>query len=148
MECGIEKKIKGKNVYYTIAWSHLRLAEKYSIARGVPAMGGIVEIYYMDEQKKLNLICVLRSWYGGIRSLLRESTDPLLEKDDKRREIITKYEKKLYYRYALLESQDDMQDLVFFLASVANMDMTDCLDSGRYEKIFVKEVDADKLVTI
>lgn len=144
----ILKQEKGDNVYYTIPWSILRRASKFDIIRVVPAMGGIAELYYADEQAKLNLFCVTRSWYGGLRSSLRELTDPEIEKDPVRRQILLDYPDRLYYRYALTESLNDMNDILFFFMETYAPDSNSVQASGRYANIFVKEIDPQKLVTI
>ena len=45
-----------------------------------PAIGGIAEIYYRDRKGKLNLFCLQRSWYGGLRAVLRERCDAVPRK--------------------------------------------------------------------
>jgi hypothetical protein len=134
-------------VYYTIRWSPIKKADKYDIARSVPAVGGIAELFYKDVEGKLNLFCLQRSWYGGLRALLRERCDPSVEKDPWRLSILVKWRDRIYYRWTNCESFADMKDAMFFLVETENPGHGQ-ESSGRYEKIFVKEVDADKIVTI
>lgn len=47
-------------------------------------------------------------------------------------------EKKHFVRYALLQSYDDMDDVLFFFANRGVIDDS-ADDSGRYEMIYVKE---------
>ena len=135
------------DVYYTLRWSPFAKADKYEITRSVPAVGGIAEVYYQDSQGKLNLFCLQRSWYGGLRAVLRERCDPILEKDPWRLSILVKWRERIYYRWTNCESFADMADVMFFLVE------TSCpsagpASSGRYDRIFVNELDAGKLVTI
>lgn len=134
-------------VYYTLRWSPVKKADKYEITRSVPAVGGIAELFYMDAEGKLNLFCLQRSWYGGIRALLRERCDPAIEKDPWRLSILVKWRDRIYYRWTNCESFADMKDIMFYLVEVENPGHA-ADSSGRYEKIFVKEIDADKIVTI
>jgi hypothetical protein len=135
-------------VYYTLSWSLLRKADKYDIIRAVPAMGGLVELYYMDDHGKLNLFCVTRTWYGGLRSSIRVMTDPELEKDPTRRQILLDHPKGIYYRYVLTESLKDMNDILYFFMETISPGSNAVKDSGRYAEIFLKEIDPQKLTTI
>jgi len=144
----IRKEEDGPAVYFTVTWSRLRKADKYDIHKVVPAMGGICELYYKDEYGKLNLFCVSRSWYGGLRSNLRELTDPLCEKDPERLRILLRHPDNIYYRYSLTESLDDMNDILFFFMQTYSPGQTAVQPSGRYAHIYVKEVDPDRIVTI
>ncbi len=144
----IRKTEEGPSAYFTIKWSKIRKADKYDIHKAVPAMGGMCELYYKDKEGKLNLFCVSRSWYGGLRSNIRELTDPLIEKDPHRLKILLEHKDEIYYRYSLTESLNDMNDVLFFFMSLYAPDVRVAEPSGRYEQIFVNEVDADKIVTI
>jgi hypothetical protein len=147
VEYVITRQDEGGNAYYTVRWSPIAKADKYEIARSVPAIGGIAELYYKDREGKLNLFCLQRSWYGGLRAVLRERCDPVLEKDPWRLSILVKWRGRIYYRWTNSESFGDMADVMFFLAE------SSCAGSGgessrRFDRIFVKEIDAGKLVTI
>jgi hypothetical protein len=144
----IKKEEEGRNVYFTISWSKLRKADKYDIHRAVPAMGGMCELYYKDRYGKLNLFCVSRSWYGGLRSNIRELTDPLIEKDPRRLQVLLEYKDEIYYRYSLTESLNDMNDILFFFMETYSPGSKVTEPSGRYDKVFVNEVEPDKIVTI
>ena len=100
----------------------------------------------MDEKKKLNLIRVSRVWYGGLRSRLRRLTDPELEEDPRRRELLEKYD--CYYRYSVIHSMDDMQDILYFFASRYTPGKGKMQHSGRYAEIYLREESPDKIVTI
>jgi hypothetical protein len=144
----ILKKTKDAAVYYTITWSLLRKAERYDIIRAVPAMGGIAELYFQDDYGKLNLFCLMRSWYGGLRSCIRELTDPTLEKDPARKQILDDHPNKIFYRYSMTESLNDMNDILFFFMETTAPGEHQVEHSGRYEQIYVKEIDPQNLTTI
>jgi len=143
----IRKSVDAGAAYYTVRWSPIVKADKYAIIGSVPAMGGIAELYYKDAGGKLNLYLLARSYYGGLRATLRVATDPETEKDERRRAVLLAHEGEIYYRYSLIESQDDMSDVMFFFMSTYAPSVR-FDNSGRYEKIFVKEVDSGGLVTI
>jgi hypothetical protein len=143
----ISLEAEGSSAYYTLRWSPFAKADKYEIVRSVPAIGGIAELYYMDRQGKLNLFCLQRSWYGGLRAVLRERCDPVLEKDPWRLSILVKWRERIYYRWTNSESAADMADVMYFLAETS-LAGSGGESSGRFDTIFVKEIDAGKLVTI
>ncbi len=138
---------QGRDVYYTVRWSPFAKADKYDIAMKVPAIGGIAEIYYRDEKDKLNLFCIQRSWYGGLRAMLRERCDPVVEKDPWRLSILVKWRDRIYYRWTNSESFSDMADVMFFFTE-SLIPGGGTAPSKRFDRIFVNEIDAGKLVTI
>jgi hypothetical protein len=142
----VEKQVAGGAVYFTVSWSRLRKGDKYDIVRSVPSEAGIFELYYRDEKGKLNLFHVGKSWYGGLRNEIRLRTDPELENDPGRRAILE--ERECWYRWSLLSNSEDMADLLFFFAQTYLPGTRAVHHSGRYENVFVKEVDADKIVTL
>ncbi len=144
----IRKSAKDGDAFYTVHWSPITKADKYTINGAVPAMGGLAELYWMDERGKLNLYLLARSYYGGLRATLRTATDPEEEKDERRRAVLLDHEDRIYYRYTLVESQDDMSDVMCFFLSRHAPGTTNQPHSGRYEMIYVKEIDSGSLVTI
>jgi hypothetical protein len=142
----VQKLVRGRAVYYTVNWSRLRKSSKYDIVKSVPSEAGIFELYYMDFQKKLRLFHVGKSWYGGLRNEIRFRTDAELEKDAAHRKLLDDYD--CWYRWSLVSSSDDMADLLFFFAQTYLPGHRGVHASGRFDRIFVNEVDADKIVTI
>ena len=142
----VAKQEESGQVYYTVFWSPLRKAEKFDIVRHVPAMAGIFELYYMDENERIRRMCISRAWYGGLRSKLRHDTDPELVMDKNWRKILDKY--KCFYRYTLTNSMDDMLDVLHFFSKMYIPDQPVPQDSGRYQEIFLEEISPDKVVTI
>jgi len=124
---------------------HLESCTKLELS--IKQLGGMAELYYKDASGKLNLYMLARSYYGGLRATLRVATDPETERDERRRAVLVAHEDGIYYRWSLIESQDDMTDVMFFFMSTyspaAKFD-----HSCRYGKIFVKEIDSGGLVTI
>ncbi len=134
------------SVYFTIYWSSLAKCEKFHIIKSVPSDAGIYELYSMDHKGKLNLFYFGKSWYGGLRNELRARTDPEIETDLKRREVLSKYD--CYFRYSLIGNNDDMTDILFFFAQTYFPGSAVYKPSGRYENVYVKEESPDKIVTI
>lgn len=141
----IKKQEDKKDVYFSIYWSKLKKADKYDIASSVPSMGGIYELYYMDDRKKLNLMFMDWVWFGGLRSRLRRLTDSELTFEPEHKRLLVTYD--CYYRYALCSSSNDMQDVIFFFGKTHFPD-SDFAHSGRYENIFLTEHSPEKIVTI
>ena len=146
MEARITRLVEAPNVYYTVYWSRLCKADRYEIITKVPSVAGIFELYYQDSYKKLNLFHVAKAWYGGLRNWLRKATDPELEEDSRRREILTRND--CFYRYTVIPSYADMCDVLFFFASTYRPHTHKVVSSGRYESIYVNEVSDDKIVTV
>ena len=142
----VTKITRGQDAYYTVSWSRLKKSNKYEIVKSVPSEAGIYELYYMDRAGKICLFHVGKSWYGGLRNEIRLRTDEELEDDAARKALLSKYD--CWHRWSLLSSSDDMADLLFFFAQTYFPGTTAVHASGRYEKIFVNEIDADKIVTI
>ncbi|MGD0726900.1 MAG: hypothetical protein ABSB63_15220 [Spirochaetia bacterium] len=142
----VAKLVKGRDAFFTVSWSRLRKSDKYKIATSVPSEAGIYELYYMDEKNKLCLFHLGKSWYGGLRHELRVRTDVELETDASRRALLEDHD--CWYRWSLLSSSDDMADVLFFFAQTYLPGNLTVHPSGRYEHIFVKEIDADKITTI
>jgi hypothetical protein len=132
--------------FFTVRWSNLRKADRYEIAKAVPSMSGIFELYYMDEKKKLCLFYFAKAYYGGLRNSIRKCTDEEQEIDEGRKKIISTYD--IYYRYALTDSYKDMCDVFYFFARTIHPDFAETEASGRFKNIFVKEITNDKIVTI
>lgn len=143
----ILKSTKDADAFYTVRWSPICKADKYAIIGSVPAMGGIAELYYKDSRGKLNLYMLAKSYYGGLRATLRVATDPVTEKDERRHAVLVEHEGQIYYRYTLIESQDDMSDVMYFFMSTYAPALS-FEHSGRYDNIFVQEIDSGGLVTI
>jgi hypothetical protein len=133
---------KGEDGYFTVSWSPLIKADKYDIHSSVPAMGGVAELYYRDVDGRLRLFHMVRSWYGGLRAVIREAIDPELEKREGLRAILMENKGRIYYRYTMSEHLDDLNDVLFFLFETFDPGCGAVEHSGRYEHIHLIEVDS------
>ena len=142
----IYKRIKDNDAYFEINWSKFKKAERYDINSSVPAESGVFELYYMDNKKRLNLMYISRVWFGGLRSTIRKLTDPELEFDQKWKDVLLKYD--CYYRYALSDSNKDMEDVLFYFSEVLFPGANRCIDSDRYQNIYLIEESPEKFNTV
>ena len=143
MDSGIRKQERGKDVHFSILWSALRKADRWSIAKSVPAVGGVYEIYWMDERKHLRMLTVANANFGGLRSEIRRFTDPELVDDERAAAILAAND--IYFRYAATDSASDMADVVWFFRKTYFPENPGVSHSGRYEKIFMTENAPDKI---
>lgn len=132
--------------HYTVRWSPLAEVDKYTIIKSVPAVAGLFELYYRDEWKKLVRFYMARVWIGGLRSTLRRLTDPLLNEDEKWRDLLE--HKTVYFRYAMCESFNDLTDVLYFFSETFYPRQHKTYNSERYTGIFVDEISPDKIVDI
>lgn len=138
---------KDRDVYYYINWSPLSKADKYEIHKKVPSVGGIFEIYWMDEKNRLRMFIIDKTIFGGLRSQIRELTDPELCFNNKKRKKILE-EKEIWYRYTCVDSIKVMDDLIWHFTTTYFPDNTEIEHSGRYENIFISESEPDKLLWV
>jgi hypothetical protein len=146
MDYGITAREKDEDVYYFINWSPLSLADRWEINAKVPAVAGVFEIYWMDEQKHLRLFYVGQTHYGGLRSELRRLTDPELTTDTKTKQTLE--EKEIWFRYAPTNSSTVMSDVVWFFMTTYFPENPGVEHSGRYQKIYIAESEPDKLMWV
>jgi hypothetical protein len=146
MRAEVNKQVDRDRVYYTVFWSALAKPDRHEIISKVPSVAGIFELYYLDEHKQLNLFHVAKAWYGGLRNAIRKATDPELEQNPRRRELLEKFD--CYYRYTAVDSYADMSDIFYFFAATYFPDGHAAVSSGRYEDIFVNEESPDKIVDV
>jgi len=146
MDYGIIVKEKGDEVYYSINWSPLALAERWTINSKVPAVAGIYEIYWMDDHNHLRMLTVGDTHFGGLRSELRRLTDPELTIDPKARETLENEE--IWFRYSPTNSADVMLDVIWFFRKTYFPENPGVEHSGRFKRIFIKESEPDKLIWV
>ena len=146
MEYGITAREKGEEVYYSINWSPLELAERWTINSKVPAVAGVYEIYWMDDRDHLRMLAVGDTHYGGLRSELRRLTDPELCLNPKDRETLENEE--IWFRYTTCHSADIMSDVVWFFRKTYFPENPGVEHSGRFKKIFMKESAPNKLIWV
>jgi hypothetical protein len=143
---GISARANGKNVYYLVNWSPLTRADRWTINAKVPSVGGVYEIYWMDERRHLRLLSVGDTRYGGLRTELRRLTDPELSTEGRTRQILE--DNEIWFRYAPTDSSPAMSDVVWFFRATYFPDNPGVSHSGRYHKIFLRESEPDKLIWV
>jgi hypothetical protein len=146
MDYGINAQERGKKVYYFISWSPLTKADRWTINARVPSVGGVYEIYWMDETQHLRMLSVGDTHFGGLRTELRRLTDPELTLDRRARQILE--DKEIWFRYAPTHSAAIMADVVWFFRRTYLPENPGVAHSGRYEEIFIKESEPDKLLWV
>jgi hypothetical protein len=147
MAYGVTSTEKNGNIYYFVQWSPLSIADRYEIIKKVPALAGIFEIYWKDENNCLRLFVVGKTDYGGLRSEIREIIDPDLCKGDEKTKKILE-EKEIWYRYAPTDSSNVMADVIWFFMQNYFPENTSVKHSGRYKNIYLKESAPDKLLWV
>ncbi|MFQ3547192.1 MAG: hypothetical protein SNJ56_02550 [Termitinemataceae bacterium] len=143
MEAYITSIKKGKDVFFSIHWSTLISADRWTIAKTVPAVGGVYELYWMDDHKHLRLLTIGSAQYGGLRSEIRRLTDPELVENPEVIHILL--DKKIYFRYATSNSIDDMTDVVWFFRKTYFPENPGVAHSGRFTRIYMNEWAPDKI---
>ena len=146
MDYGISAQEKGDAVYYYVQWSPLSLAERWEINAKVPAVGGVYEIYWMDDHEHLRMMAVGDTHYGGLRSELRRLTDSELNLNPKMRKILE--DEEIWFRYAPSDFADVMSDVLWFFRKTYFPENPGVDHSGRFKKIFLKESAPDKLIWV
>jgi hypothetical protein len=143
IEPRIERMEKDDQAYFTLYWSRLTKADKYTITTSVPSVSGLYELYYEDYEKQLNLLTINTAWLGGLRSQIRQDIEPDFNKPKNLRIVLENL--PIYYRFSMSEISEDIQDVVWFLNQTYFGDKSKVHDSGRYKNIFVKEAAPDKI---
>jgi hypothetical protein len=149
MKCGIypsQKRGNDKDIYYYVNWSPLAKADRWEINAKVPAIAGIYEIYWMDNEKRLRMFNVGITHYGGLRSEIRRLTDPELYKDAETRKILE--DNEIWYRYAPCNSSANMSDVLWFLMGTYFPEDPKTEHSGRYRMIYITESEPNKLIWV
>jgi hypothetical protein len=102
----------------------------------------------MDETKRLRMLNVGRTHYGGLRTELRRLTDPELcsSNDEKTKKILE--DKEIWYRYAPTDSAMVMADVIWYFMDTYFPEKNDVNHSGRYEKISMTESEPNKLIWV
>ncbi len=131
------KKVKEDIAVYSVKWSQFAKVHKYNITGSVPARSGLFELYYKTGEHDFKLFYMERVWYGGLRSEIRRASDPLEVTDEARRKVLSEHE--CYFRYTIIESKQDMKDLLYRYSQMLLPDRIPPAHSGRYSKIFIDE---------
>jgi hypothetical protein len=145
-EYGIAAKEKGKEVWYSINWSPLEKADRWTINAKVPSVAGIFEIYWMDDHEHLRMLAVGQTHYGGLRTELRRLTDPELTDDEKAKKTLE--DEEIWFRFAPCNSALMMADCIWFFRKTYFPENPGVEHSGRFEKIYMKESEPNKLIWV
>ena len=145
-EYGISCREKDKEAHYSVKWSPLSLADRWTINAKVPSVAGIYEIYWMDDHEHLRMLSVGQTHYGGLRTEIRRLTDPELTKDASLRQILE--DKEIWFRYAPCNSSAMMLDVVWFFRRTYFPENPGVSHSDRFEKIFMNESAPNKLIWV
>lgn len=140
------KMVDDRDVYYTIYWSRLRPVDKHEIHAVVPSVAGVYELYFKDDKGKLVLFRLAKTWYSGVRHALRESTDVEIVTEEDQLAILEN--RSCFYRYCEMRTDPDMSDVVYFLERTYLPGSREYHHSGRYDKIYLKELSDDKVITV
>ncbi len=143
MDYEVRSRTRGKDAYFSVHWSPLRQADRWAIAASVPAVGGVFEIYWMDERKRLRLFIVGHARYGGLRSEIRRLTDSELTDNPQTARLLA--DREIFFRYAATDSAADMADVVWFFRSAYFPENPGVAHSGRYRRIFMDESAPDRV---
>lgn len=135
MQPGITTLEKNGSVYITIKWSPITRLTKDIVNKRVPSLPGVYEIYRDDGGRQPELLGRSKAYYGGLRNTLRGLIDSISPYPLNGVPLDRK--KPHYMRYAVVNSLDDMDDVLYFYAAKAGGEEPD--DSGRYEFIYLNE---------
>jgi hypothetical protein len=143
---GITYKEKNNEVHYSIKWSPLAKADRWTINAQVPSVAGIYEVYWMDDHEHLRMLSVGRTHYGGLRTELRRLTDPELNNDPEAKKKLE--EEEIWFRYTTCNSALIMADVLWFFMKTYFPEKPGVEHSGRYEKLYMNESAPDKLIWV
>jgi hypothetical protein len=146
MGFGITLRELDRDVFYDVRWSPLTVADRWTINARVPSVGGVYEIYRMDDFNHLRMLMVGNTHYGGLRSELRRLTDPELTYNPELVRILENEE--IWFRYSPTDSAAVMADVVWFFRKTYFPENPGVSHSGRYQRIFMKETEPDKLIWV
>jgi len=136
VEPHVEKRLRDDTAYFTVWWSPLMRLEKRVIRGRVPSLPGVFEIYRDEGGRRPELVGRARAYYGGLRNTFRGLIDSISPYPLNGR--LLDLSREHFVRYAVVESPDDMDDILYFFAARSG-DEDDFDDSGRYEMIYLKE---------
>ncbi|NNM66470.1 MAG: hypothetical protein HKM06_00510 [Spirochaetales bacterium] len=129
--------IRGDQAFFRVPWTPLRLADRHDIALQVPSVAGLFQIFWEDGRKRLHPFASDTAWYGGVRTKLAEAIDVDHEHDPARKKILEEH--RLFYRYAVCESWNDLQDLGCLYTMIEQPQKTPPASSGRFKTLHLSE---------
>lgn len=103
-----------EDLCYTVRWSPFYRLNKYIIRSCLPGESGLFQVF-VKEGHGLSLIVVDMAFYGGIRGMMRELTDPLCPRDYPFRETMIHGES--YVRYSLNDHREHLSNICAYYHS-------------------------------
>lgn len=143
MDFAISSRINNREAIFTLNWSALTKADRWAIAKGVPAMGGVFELYWMDDHKRLRLLHIGNANMGGLRSEIRRLSDAELCDNSRIHAILETFD--IYYRFSICDSARDMADIVWYFRKRYFPEDPGVDHSGRFDVITVMENAPDRV---
>lgn len=133
----VTKMVKRGEVFFRVPWTPLREADRHEVAMRVPSLAGLFQLYWEDGKKKLHLFSLEPAWYGGLRAKIAEKLDSDFETDPGRKAVLA--DRKLFYRYVLVDTWDDVKDLMCLYLQIHQPQLGILPSSGRYTRIHIQE---------
>jgi len=136
----MNKKIVGKNVYYTLGWSRVLSYDRHEASRILPELPGLI-MFMEKKADNYHSVLVYATWREGLRIGMRDMFDSYFTKCPP---LMERNLKHLSYKYAIIDtSKSDLLDLFYWLIREyrPELNTSNVRDSRRYEQISVKEID-------
>ncbi len=138
----MKKSVLNDDVFYTLMWSRIIPYDKYTAARILPEMAGILCLMENVPNGDPAYLMFYGCWREGLRMGLKNLMSPIIQKS---RNIAQQFDnRKLLYKYTIVDSSlQDMQDVMYWLIQNYNPEFNQILDFGdskRYQNIYVKEM--------
>jgi hypothetical protein len=136
VEPHVDKRTREADAYFTVWWSPLLPLDKRVVRGQIPSLPGVFEIYRDEGKRAVQLVGRARAYYGGLRNTLRGLIDTISPYP--LNGTILDLGMRHFVRYAVVESPDDMDDILYFFAARTGEE-DDRDPSERYEMIYLKE---------
>lgn len=141
----MKKTIIGKEIYYTLAWSHLNPYDRFESMRKLPELSGIISIVYMN-QSRIEYQMFYSCHRDGCRVGFKKLMDPYSTRFP---EMLKELDlTRLYYKYTITDSAslNDIQDILFWLIRSYRpvYNESGFKDSQRFKNIYINEIERGK----
>ncbi len=136
----MKKKVRGKDVYFSLAWSPLYKYDKYTAIKILPETPGIICLLEKITPNRMDYLIFYNSWRDGCRVSMKKLLDPILINQPLLIKDID--HEKIYYKYTVAEGQiDDIRDIMYWLIKTykPKHNRHDIEDSKRYKNIYIRE---------
>jgi hypothetical protein len=136
VEPDVLKSERRGSAYFTIRWSTILTLDRKTVRTVIPSRAGVYELFRDAGGRTPVLIGRSRAYYGGLRNTLRGLIDP--DTPYAFNGELLDLKRDHWVRYTLIESSDDMDDLLFFFGE-RDSATSEPRHSGRYRYIYVNE---------